>query len=142
MCTYKVPSYGGRYNPNFGMGIHSGNAWKLTTVRGAEWARNKQAEGRGGCPKPTPDSDHVAFEQRLRDAQDSGQGITKPELAEILRGKTVLTNGEAKSLGQFALTNRFDGRRAFARESTRQIALALHRGMPLAQASAQFGLRL
>ncbi len=146
MCTYKTPSYGGRYNPNYGSGIHSGNAWKLTTVRGGQWARMKQAEtGGGSCPKtttqPKRNDGHAILSRDLLAAQKTGDGITKPELEQALAGKTELTDAERRMLGHFAKNQRLHGHKTFARQSTRQIAMSLAQGMTIAQAGAEFGLK-
>lgn len=141
--AYKSPSYGGRYNPNYGKGIHSGNAWKLTTVKGAQWAAMKRAENGGGCPKkPAEPQLDAEMKTRLEEAQATGQGITKPELLCALSGKTELTAAERNTLAHFAKNKELDGKRTFARQPTRNIALQLAQGMSIAQASAKYGFSL
>ena len=141
MATYN------RYNPNYGKGINSSNAWKLTTVRGGEWAAMKNAEGRasGGAKpssstqtaqKPSVDSQ---LQTDLMSAADNGQGITRKELSSII-GKAL--NGEADLTGLQRQTLKSvaqqDG--TFARSSTQQIAMEIAQGTPVAVAATKYAL--
>lgn len=133
-----------RYNPNFGKGIHSGNAWKLTTVRGGEWAAMKQAEGRG-CPPGTSSQAQAkpaldqAMDQKLAAAQKNGHGITKPELAQIIND-TLGGAADLSAVQRSTLKKWVDTKASFARQSTRNIAMQIATGTPVAVAATQYAL--
>lgn len=135
--AYKSPSYGGRYNPNYGSGINASNAWKLTTVRGAEWANLKNGET-GGVAAAAAGCD-AALEAKLKSGVSGGQQVTKSTLEVALAGKDTLSEAERNTLGQFVQSRA--GTSAFDTTTTEQLALKLSQGLSLAEAAVQFGFR-
>ncbi|MEQ9498704.1 MAG: hypothetical protein RIT81_17635 [Deltaproteobacteria bacterium] len=78
----------GNYNPNYGLGVHSGNAYKLTTTMGGQWAAMKCAESTAPA-KQAPQPEPPSLEEKLTTIQRHDRGITSRALMSQLGGKDV-----------------------------------------------------
>ncbi len=79
------------------------------------------------------------MQQQLTKAEGTGQGITKPELAKIITD-TLCGSADLDATQRATLKSFVDKQGAFARDSTRQIAMQIATGTPVAVAATQYAL--